>query len=234
MNKLKFIIMIYQTLVSVCHHLPLYNYCFLNETPYIRNYECIDNITYLINTITYETEAEVYIGLSSPWNAVCPFGNCSSSTTVPGYDFSVNQDCVDPSQKRTITLDSVDSMLFKVPPNTDNKYYITLYNKNNGICSYTVTKGAIFTNTAALCTVPRPVNSSNIPYCQYDTKPSWELTLVSVMICIFSIIFITLLVVILRRKEKKHSLNEFYNLENITLETGTQTAEYTTDYIKLQ
>ena len=214
---------------------PFSHLCFLNQTANIANKNCSDteNFIYRMNVITYDAPAKVFLGLTSPWTARCPFGRCKNDTKYyPGYDYTISKGCINNTLSPIHVSRAMTSIQISAPPNTNEQYFITLYKKpTNDECTFLLSKGAFYSKKPGLCTVPQLIKENDYATCALSEASGMEFgTHFFIMVgsASFLLIVIGLLVGYIRAKRKKHrqALDNMYNeLDTKKSDGCTQTAQ---------
>jgi hypothetical protein len=209
---------------------PFSHYCFLNETANIINVNCTENkqFVYVMNVITYDAPAEVFLGLKSPYNAICKRGRCNSSF-IPGYDYKVSKSCINETMSYIETSKALNSIIIKSPAHSNEEYFISLKKKPyNTECSFQLTKGTYYSEKQGLCTTPKLIDKSNYTICE-KAKPEVNYDLRFILLvssCGLLVIIICILIGLIRKKrmKRRESLDAMYSeLKSVRKEISTQT-----------
>ena len=209
---------------------PFSHYCFLNETANIVNVNCTEDkqFVYVMNMITYDAPAEVFLGLKSPYNAICKRGRCNSSF-IPGYDYKVSKSCINETMPYIETSKALNSIIIKSPAHSNEEYFISLKKKSyNTECSFQLTKGTYYSEKEGLCTTPKLIDKSNYTICE-KVKPEVNYDLRFILLvssCGLLVIIICMLIGFIRKKrmKRRESLDAMYSeMQSVRKEISTQT-----------
>ena len=209
---------------------PFSHYCFLNETANIVHVGCDskEDIVYVMNVITYDAPAEVFLGLKSPYDAICNKGRCYANYT-PGYDYKISKGCLNQTSPYIETTKALNSIIIKSPPHSNEEYFISLKKKPyNSECSFQLTKGTYYSEKEGLCTTPKLIDKSNYTVCEKEPEVEKYGLLFMILVGISGLLMIIICALVChirkKRMKRRESLDAMYSeLQSVRKEMSTQT-----------